>query len=54
LYWNRRQVRVWLNNGRMLDLGPRSFASARLVARELGYRFIATEQPPALTCETVR
>ena len=33
MYWSRGQVRVWLKDGRMIDLGPKSLSSAKAVAR---------------------
>jgi len=44
IYWSAKQVRVWTNGGKVLDLGPRSVESAKRVAAELGYDFIHTEE----------
>jgi len=40
LYWSPKQVRVWTNDGKFLDLGERSLSSARIVAEEFGFELI--------------
>jgi len=40
MYWTEESLRVWLNNGRMIDLGPRPYEKSKLAAEALGLRFI--------------
>ena len=39
-YWKSGQVRVWLSNGRMIDFGPKSLESSRIVAMQFGFTLI--------------
>jgi len=40
MYWKPEQVRVWLHNGHMIDLGPKSLEKCRVVAKQFGYTLI--------------
>jgi len=40
VYWTENTTRIWLNNGRMLDMGFRPYQHARQVAETFGFRFI--------------
>lgn len=58
LFWSPRQVRVQLN-GRLFDLGPRSRASAEIVAAEFDlalvfYDDVRTFPKRAPACDVVR
>jgi len=40
MYWKPEQVRVWLHNGHMIDLGPKALEKCRVVAKQFGYTLI--------------
>jgi len=49
--WTEKQVRVWLYNGRMYDMGKHNLEAAKLVARNLGLPFVAiTPLPREASC----